>query len=229
MKDLSVTISMFNSELIVRPCVEAVLKVFPDPLIVDVGSEDDGVETINNLNLRIRKEGRLSGEEYTKLKEEITSSKKYALWIDADEIWPIHCLENIPKFLERYDIIVGWWKNLKIENGEVFASDYTGRGAVAWNTEKFRIHRTWPREKLSARDPNVNREGVQITPNGGGMFCWHGVLLNTSPLPDKKNRWKKRAERNDAFSKLEWEKISDLPFTYYDNRILETPKFVWYK
>jgi hypothetical protein len=150
--------------------------------------------------------------------------------VDADEVWPSHCLETVKRYLTTHDIVHGYWRNLKVdEDGIVLASDYTSKGGVAWNTEKFRIHRRWPREKLSARRPEIRRQDVEAFPDPSSVFCWHSVLLNLSPLPEKKNRWKKRAEREDDFAKLAWTPMEDLPFIYPNKKILEPAKFDWYK
>ncbi len=227
MSDLGVFISVHNAEYMIKPCIESVRKVFPEVLIVDVGSEDDSVKIAQSLGVDVAKFGRLSGEEYTDLKEEMTTKTKYAFWTDADEVWPEESLELLQHSIGSYDVVNGLWRNLKVIDDKVMASDLTGRGAVAWNTEKFRIHRTWPREKLSARLPETNRADVQIEiPE---IFSWHGVLLNISPLPDKKARWKKRAERNDSFAKLGWVQIWDMPFEYDNEAILDKPTFEWYK
>lgn len=230
MMDLGVTISLYNAEFMIEPCIKSVRKVFPEFVVLDIGSEDGGPEIARKLGCTVHEMGRMSGEEYTELKEDRSNEFDYSLWIDADEVWPEHSLENIKRLSEEYSVINGFWRNLDVRGKSVSASSYTLRGAVAWDTREFRIHRTWPREKLSSRSDDIKREDVQFTPSDPhDVFCWHGVLLNLSPLPDKKNRWKKRAERKDNFSSLEWTILSGMPFKYSDERILEEPKFVWYK
>jgi len=227
MIDLGVYISVFNAEYLIEPCIKAIQKVFPSPIIVDVGSEDNSTRRAEALGVEVMKCGRLSGEDYTALKEELATKQKYVFFTDADEVWVKDSLQSIPEFLKKNDVVNGFWKNLKVEGDEILYSSLTSRGAVAWNTETFRIHRTWPREKLSSRDPSLSRAEVEISPEG--VWSWHGVLLKTSPMHDKKNRWKKRAERRDSFASLEWTKIGDLPFDYSDRELLDQPSFVWYK
>jgi len=227
MGDLGIYISVYNCEYMIEPCVKAIKKVFPNPVIVDVGSEDASADRAEGLGVEVMRCGRLSGEDYTVLKEELATKHKYVFMTDSDEVWPEYALRGIPEFLKKNDIVNGFWANLKVEGDDILCSSPTSRGAIAWNTEAFRIHRTWPREKLSSRDPSLSRADVEISPRI--VWSWHGVLLKTSPMHDKKNRWKKRAERRDSFASLEWTKIDDLPFEYKDKELLDQPTFVWYK
>jgi len=227
---MKVHVTLYNAETMIGPCLEAVRKVYPDVIVHDFGSEDSGPEIVAKMGIPIEDHGRLSGEEYVFLKEEISCESPYVFWIDADEVWPEHCLENIEKFTKEHKLVIGFWRNLKVRGGIIYVSDFLHRGVVAWDTKYFQIHRTWPREKIRARFDHTTRKDEEFTPeNKGELFCWHGVLLNVSHLPDKKNRWKKRAERDDQCANLVWAPLEDLPFYYDDKRILEIPKFVWYK
>jgi hypothetical protein len=227
---LKVHITLHNAETMIEPCVRAVKEVFPDVTVHDFGSEDSGPELVSELGVELVEHGRLSGEDYVLCKEDVSTRSDYVFWIDGDEVWPEDCLRNMKDFAKRHPIIVGFWRNLKIRQNQVYASDFIHRGAVAWDTARYRIHRTWPREKMSSRHEHIKRGEEEYTPKWkASLFCWHGVLLNISHLPDKKGRWKKRAERDDQSANLEWTPLEDLPFSYEDNRILEQPKFEWYK
>lgn len=225
----TVHVTVYNAELMIKPCLEALFNVFPGVIVHDFGSEDDSAKIAEGLAPVIR-HGRLNGLDYVATKQEISSKEEMVFWVDADEIWPESSLQNVRMWAGRDELISGWWRNLRIEDDKVFASDFLHRGAIAWNPKLFELHREWPREKLRAihKSPGLSRESLEYKPPPKYMWCWHGVLLNLSSLPDKKNRWKKRAERYDQCKNLEWERLLDLPFEY-DERIFEKPKFVWYK
>ena len=221
-------ITLYNAEFMIEPCVRAVRRVFPDVIVHDFGSEDGGPDTVTKMGVPLIKHGRLSGEDYVFLKQEESIKSDRVFWVDADEVWPQSCLENVRGGLMYHSLIVGFWKNLKVRCGHIYESDYMHRGAIAWDTKLFGLHRTWPREKLREIS-TVSRKEAEYTPAHEDVFCYHGVLLNLSPLPDKKNRWKKRAERDDQSANLKWEIRKDLPFAYSDSRILGIPAFEWYK
>ena len=225
---MKVYLSTYNVEFIIKPCLEHILKVYPDVEVHDFGSEDKTISIIKELGKTPILHGRLNGTDYVKVKEEISCQSKYAFWIDGDEVWPEENLKTIQDYIIKgYNVVNGFWQNLRKEE-TIQQSERTFRGAVAWNTERYRLHREWPREKLSARIGDAFRAHEEVS-NKIDCWCYHGVLLNLSPLPYKKNRWKKRAERMDQFSKFQWYDIPDLPFLYDDPKILEEPKFVWYK
>jgi len=225
--DLKVHITMYNAENMIQPCLGAALKVLPGLTVHDFGSEDNGpyyVEQMNNITIDYH--GRLSGEDYVKLKEQVARESKYTFWIDADEVWPEESLRAVVRHLEVYSVVNGYWRNLKVRDGKILMCEPMHRGAIAWDSTEFRIHREWPWEKLDTRGRMV-REQVQI--DAQDVWCYHGVLLNVSNLPDKKNRWKKRAHRDDECKDKVWQCLPDLPFPYKHTEILEKPKFVWYK
>lgn len=224
---MKVHVTMYNAENIIKPCLEHAMVVFPDLTVHDFGSEDDTPIIAEKLTSKVEYHGRLNGEDYVKLKEDISAKSDDVFWIDADEVWPKDSLISVIKCLERYSVVNGYWKNLKVRDGKMYMSELMHRGAVAWKTADFRIHREWPWEKLDSRSVEVYRKVVEI--NSKDVFCYHGVLLNISSLPDKKNRWKKRAHRDDESKDKVWDEIPDLPFLYTGTGILEKPKFNWYK
>jgi glycosyltransferase involved in cell wall biosynthesis len=224
---MNVHVTLYNAENMIKPCLEHAMKVFPDLVVHDFGSEDDGPRIATKLTSRIEYHGRLNGEDYVKLKEDISVKSEYVLWIDADEVWPTLSLIAVINDLGRYNVVNGYWKNLKVRDGKMYMSELMHRGAVAWKTTDFKIHREWPWEKLDSRSVTIYRKAVET--NDKDVFCYHGVLLNISSLPDKKNRWKKRANRDDESKDRLWEEIPDLPFLYTGTNILEQPKFSWYK
>lgn len=226
---MKVHLSTYNVELIIKPCLERILNKYPDVEVHDFGSEDGTVSIIRSLGKEPALHGRLNGHDYTVTKEEISVKSKHVFWIDGDEVWPQENLQAVEDYLnEGYHVVGGYWRNLRNNKGAIEVSRGAYRGAVAWNTERYRLHRDWPREKLSERSNDVFRAHEEVS-NQISTWCYHGVLLNLSPLPYKKNRWKKRAERNDQFANIGWYEIPDLPFLYDDPRILEEPKFIWYK
>lgn len=220
--------TLYNAELMIEPCLRAAMKVFPDIEVIDVGSEDSGPEIAERLGARVTKLGRLDATEYVFMKEEWSRKSKHVIWIDADEVWPEKSILHTTNALLSYDLVSGFWRNLEVKDDKIMCSDYTHRGCVAWNTEKFLIHRSWPREKMKGRDESISRDKSEYIPEPENAFCWHGVLLNLSTFPEKKNRWKKRAERSDSFSSLEWTELSELPFKA-DPKVLEPAKFTWYR
>lgn len=226
---MQVSITMYNSELIIGSCLHNVRKVYPEAIVYDFGSEDSGPQIAETMGFKVIKAGRLDAFKYVEFKDTISKQSKRAFWVDADEVWPEHVLLNIPALLDKAPLISGFWRNLKVEEGKIFCSEPTPRGAVAWDTRLFEIHRFWPREKIRPIDPAKDRKDYELIPPPDELFCWHGVLLNLSLKNEKKNRWKKRAERTDAFAKLKWTEIKDLPFFYTDKRILEPASFDWYK
>lgn len=225
--DLQVHVTMYNAEYMIGPCLEAALKVYPNLTVHDFGSEDNGpyiVEKMNNVNIEYH--GRIGGDEYSILKDNWAKESRYTFWIDADEVWPESSLRAVQRHLEVYSVVNGYWRNIKVRNGDILMCEPMHRGAIAWDTKQFYLHRGWPWEKLDSINPEVKREQVQI--DAEDVWCYHGVLLNLSPLPDKKNRWKKRAHRDDESKNKKWIPLPAIPFSC-DNRILEAPKFIWYK
>jgi len=224
--DLKVHVTLYNAELMIKPCLETALKVYPNLTVHDFGSDDDGpyhVEKMPGVNIEYH--GRLSGTEYVELKEAWARTSQYTFWIDADEIWPVSSLKAVANHLEKNSVINGYWRNLKVRDSKVLMCEPMHRGAIAWDSSQFRLHREWPWEKLDSRGMMV-REQVEI--NAKDVWCYHGVLLNMSNQPDKKNRWKKRAHRDDECKNKQWEELSSLPFEY-DPDLLNQPRFIWYK
>lgn len=224
---MDVHVTLYNAETMIEPCLKAASLVYPNLQVHDFGSEDRGPDIVKKLKFPINFHGRLNGVDYVLLKEEISKKSEKVFWIDADEVWPSYSLKNVGKYIKDNNVVHGFWRNLKVVDKKIYLSDFLSRGAVAWNTKRFEIHREWPREKIKGRFKEVNRSKEEIILDPEDIFCYHGVLLNLSSLPMKKNRWKKQAERNDQSSG--WKEIPILPFNYTDNHIFDKPKFEWYK
>jgi len=223
---MKVHVTLYNAELMIKPCLETALKVYPDLTVHDFGSDDDGpyhVERMSGVNIEYH--GRLNSVDYVKLKEEVSSRDRCVLWIDADEVWPESSLRAVARHLEVYSVVNGFWRNLKVRDGKILMCEPMHRGAIAWDTKEFYIHREWPWEKLDSRGSAV-RDQVQI--DAEDVWCYHGVLLNMSTQPDKKNRWKKRAHRDDECKEKKWEVLPTMPFSH-EKELLDPPRFVWYK
>lgn len=217
-------VSTYNVEYTIEPCLNHLLRVYPDVIVHDFGSNDSTIETVKRLNVPLVEHGLLKPKEYTLVKEELSSSVSKVFWSDGDEIWPFHCLINIRKKMDSYAIVNAWWRNLKVENGKVLLNEYTTKGAVAWDSSRFGIVRSWPRERLDSKIEEADRSKEQWEPIPEEVFCYHGIFLNITRKYDEA-RWNKRNKRLKVADRLGWEPVSSLPFDA-SAQLLNTPKGV---
>ena len=146
------------------------------------------------------------------MREELSVRHDKVFWVDGDEIWTPRALKILRMHLNSFEVVNGFWRNLKIEDDEFYVSEPTLRGAVAWNTDRYMVRRAWPRERLVERRDGVARSQEEIS--SLEVQCYHCVLLDLSSQPVDEARAAKRAQRAAKFASLKWVPIPEIPFDY---------------
>lgn len=200
---LGVYITLKNDENLIEECWKRVALVFPHVEVCDLGSLDTGPDRIKKLGGKVVQYGDLSPVDYTAWKNEMAKKHSHILWIDADEWWPKDCLKNAETEILSEGEAVGYWRNLKIKDKKLLVSEPTIRGRVGWYTKDRFLVRAWPKERLTNNiDPALHpvaRFGDPLK-----IYCWHGIFLERSSLPEDKKRKQKRIDRENQFSNLSW-------------------------
>lgn len=204
--NLGVYITLQNDENLIIECWRRVTAVFDLVRVCDLGSTDSGAILAGEAGASVDIHGRIAPEDYAAWKNDRARPFSHVLWIDADELWPPDALRMVRSQLEAgADFVGGYWRNLKVADGRLYASAPTRRGRVAWRTDRYRVGRAWPRERLEDRDGQGVPEPVPPDPR---IYCWHGVLLERSSVPEDPARAAKRLEREKQFATLSWTETS---------------------
>ncbi|MEW5909381.1 MAG: DUF2062 domain-containing protein [Thermodesulfobacteriota bacterium] len=105
-----IVIPVFNHSKTLRDVVERSLKIYPDVLVIDDGSTDRGIDTLDGLPVRILRHPVNSGKGsaiLTGLKEALKSGMTHIVTIDADgQHDPLDILNLIPVIKENPDALV---------------------------------------------------------------------------------------------------------------------------
>jgi len=204
--DLGVYITLKDDERLVGECIRRARKVFPQVVVYDIGSIDGSIRNAEQQGAEVRSAPPIKAAiDYTTWKNEIGEKHDYVFWIDADEWWPETALLNVRDQIELgADLVAGYWRNLREEDERLLVSSPTTRGRVAWDTRIYHLCRAWPRERLCRKDG----EEMMNNPGDPAVYCWHGVLLKRTSVPEGKARRDKRLFRIELFQKLEWRETS---------------------
>lgn len=215
--NLGVYITAKDEELLIRPCVERVLKVFPQAELIDIGSQDSTLEIAGEL-LPCHKHAHMEGSEYTALKRELSSRHDWVFWIDGDEIYPHDSLLSIKKRIENPS---GWstinvlWRNLRVgKNGKVWRTRLNPRlmaRSKAFDVSKHNFKRAWPREVVENLVEGA--EGTKEPRQMNGIWCWHGVLLRRTTQEESTARRKKREVKVGNYIRdYDWVQLDEFPW-----------------
>ena len=207
MNQLGVYITLQNDENLIEECWRRVTAVFDSNLVwvCDLGSRDSGAVLVGELGAQVEICGRIAPEDYAAWKNDRAKPHDQVLWIDADEWWPADALHAIRNRLYTADFVAGRWRNLKRQNGQLYVSEPVYRGRIAWCTDRYRVGRTWPRERLETFE---GKSVPNPEPPDPRVYCWHGVLLERSSVPEDSSRATKRLVREKQFEGLEWTETS---------------------
>ena len=121
--DVGVLVWLKDDERLVEPCVSAIKEVFPGVEVYDVGSTDDSISIVKNLNVPVHELGSLNAKEYIKVKRELHEKFDYVFNIDADEVYPRSALELIKHHIQDKPArINAYWRMLKYEGSDLYVS-----------------------------------------------------------------------------------------------------------
>lgn len=218
--DLGVYVVACNEENLIKPCVLAVQKVFPQVEVVDLGSTDTTLERLDDVEVAIAQyqgsgeDGRLSGKEYTDLKNMYSKRHQWVFWVDGDEIWPEESLRRLEgnwrANMHRLTAMRVAWRYLVMCEGQLYASDPVHNGPKLFDTEKHFFIGDWPYETLGG--PKDNRQPKKHCRR---QWCWHGKMLHRSDVRDT-IRDEKREDYLTSFKNfhkdVRWVRIDGLPF-----------------
>ncbi len=202
--ELGVYITLLNDECLIKDCWERIRVVFPQVVVCDLGCTDDSLKNIKKAE--VESHFNISPGEYANWKNHIGSRHHKIVWIDADELWLKGSLIKLKYKLKTEDQVLGHWRNLKEENGKLYASEMVCKGRFAWDTSKYMVGRTWPKERLYT----LNKEDVPRPLADYGIYAWHGIFLKRSSVPEEAKRAEKRRLRLAQYSSLQWEEIKEL-------------------
>ena len=222
--DLGVYISTLNEEVLIEAALKNVIKVFPQVRVIDLGSKDLTLDIVRGLNVPInehvftRKSAKYSfdgpAQQWIALKNEYADKHEWILLLDGDEIFDEENLLKLKAKAESGEHTayhIGW-RMVREVGTKIQVSNMIPSGAKLYKSSDYYFRRGWPNEVLAARDPAV------IPKNEDSKFdcdiwCWHGVLLNRSSVPEHTPRRKKRIERYNYYdAQLEWETVDKLPW-----------------
>jgi glycosyltransferase involved in cell wall biosynthesis len=229
MCDLGIYITCSNEENLIVPCVTSVTKVFPDAVVIDLGSTDTTLDLLSKLDVKVLENGRMSGAEFTKMKTEMSALHDWVFWVDGDEIWPEDNLlllrDRLSQYSKDLDAFRVAWRYLSVIGGAIYCSSPVVNGPKLYRASMFEFSRSWPREVLRPK----TRGRTQAVSKASAQWCWHGKLLKRSCV-DETARRKKRECYPDDFCKYhkeaKWEVISKMPFCDFGEEIfdIETDK-----
>jgi glycosyltransferase involved in cell wall biosynthesis len=210
--NVGVYITVLDDEYNISACVRNVKKVFPRVEVIDLGSRDSTINKVKDLGVPVHEFKKVDGAMFTRIKNEFSEKHDWVVWIDSDEIYLPGCLEDMKAKIRntKHESIRVSWRLIKEEAGQIYMSNsLLINGCKAYNTNKFRFKRAWPREVLEDLDENVSKEPKH---HFNGIWCYHMVLLPRSSQPENRARERKRKERARIYDELEWLKISEIPF-----------------
>ncbi len=142
-------------------------------------------------------------------------------WIDGDEVYPLESILKIKEKLKNpeHTALNVHWRVLKIENGEIFTTiDHERLCAIGklYETKAHFCRRAWPKEVLDCSlhyTSDHKREGCTKESRGlNDIYCWHGVLLNRSPIELTTRRKKRVSKLIDYGVQYEWKKLPSFPW-----------------
>lgn len=203
---LGIYITLQDDENLIEECWRRVTAVFGthSVWVCDLGSKDSGAVLVSELGAQVDICGRIAPEDYAAWKNDRARLHDQILWIDADEWWPADALRAVQYRLQAADFVSGHWRNLKREGEQLYVSQPVYRGRIAWCTDRYRVGRVWPRERLETHN---GKTVPDLNPPDPRIYCWHGVLLERSSVAESPGRAKKRALREQQFANLEWSEI----------------------
>ncbi len=221
--NLGVYVTTLNEEVLIGPVLEAVLQVFPQVEVIDIGSEDNTLAMVASFNVRVRKhtlpEAKYKGDHataqaYTDIKNVYASKHDWVFFIDGDEIYNE---ENLLKIKEEaasgeYTAYRIGWKTLRKTRKGKQVGNTIINGPKLYKTSDYEFRRGWPNEVLQHHsEEKDNREPKQEC----GVWCWHGVLLDrTLSIREHTARKKKRHSKRDLYDEtLVWTDIKEWPWT----------------
>lgn len=239
--DLGVYVSTLNEDVLIEACLKNIIKVFPTVRVIDLGSTDRTVDIVEGLGVPINHhplqpmKTPLDGpaQEWIRLKNEYAAKHDWILIIDGDEIFDEENLLKLKGLFEEasqdtwksyksprcagrggpYTAYHIGWKMVR-ETGEGYqVSNMIPSGTKLYKSSAYTFYRGWPTEILKTND--VFREHSHKQPKDETTaWCWHGVLLNRSSMPEATGRMKKRQERTMYYNdQLQWEDIEKWPWT----------------
>lgn len=208
---------MLDDENLVGHSYNSVSKMFPQVKVVDIGSTDTSLTKVPKKC--VIKAGKQTHKSYIELKNELSAKHDQVVWIDSDEIYPESSLKLLSSYLEQNpERIYSYWRNVRIDtNRQIFIEKPFMRGYCAWKTSTNKLWRDWPNEHLLNVDPSWTPYKYKF--DNPKLWCWHGVLLRRSSLPEPTGRRKKRLYRLDEANKRKtWtiHRFNDMPWSDAD-------------
>lgn len=234
--NLGVYISTLNEEVLIEAALKNLVKVFPQVEVIDLGSTDSTLDIIERLNVPINKHVlnfALSskytldtpGREWVRLKNKYADKHDWILLLDGDEIFDEDNLLKLKAKAGVEDPYTAYhigWKMLRETGTQKQISNMLPSGTKLFKSSHYYFKRGWPEEALVTKRSNLrNRpkgdlrllQPISDSKYKCDIWCWHGVLLNRSSLPEATARRKKREERYNYYdTQLEWEDIDKWPW-----------------
>lgn len=230
--NLGVYINCRNEDLFIRPCINAVKKVFPEVKVLDTGSTDDSVKFARKLKVPVYSE-EVQGTEYSEFRNQFLKLHDWVFFIDADEIYPENSLLQLRdkiyngnhKYCKTYNAL---WKLIKFDQGKLWMTSHNFElchPSVTFRADRYYYSRPWPTEVL--RRKVGARKGLREPRLGTdqNVWCWHLTLLNRSSEPEP--RWRKKARWHsfhEYSEKFNWDPINRLPINL-DPKVLKIEKW----
>ena len=231
--NLGVYVSTLDEEVLIEAALKNVVKVFPQVEVIDLGSKDSTLEIVRRLGVPINehvlpdKSSKYSfdgpGQKWTELKNEYANKHDWILLLDGDEIFDEENLRRLKakaysepvNGVVRYTAYHIGWKMVREVDGQKQVSEMKPSGTKLYRSSDYSFDRGWPGEILK-RNPLIknNRERNKEPMEACDVWCWHGVLLNRSSLPERTARRKKRQERLKYYDEqLKWKDVDKWPWT----------------
>lgn len=226
--DLGVYISTLDEEILIEAALKNVVKVFPQVEVIDLGSRDSTVEIVRRLGVPVNehvlpnKTSKYSfdgpAQAWTALKNEYANKHDWIFILDGDEIFDEDNLRRLKAKAEsgaHYTAYHIGWRMVREKGTHKQVSEMKPSGPKMYKSSDYFFDRGWPGEILKRNtDVDNPRERSKDIKEECDIWCWHGVLLNRSSLPERTARRKKRLERWKYYDEqLKWEDVDKWPWT----------------
>ena len=227
--DLGVYISTLDEEVFIEAALKNLVKVFPQTMVIDLGSTDKTMEIVKRLGVPYRQhvlkpataKYSLDGpaQQWIALKNEYADKHDWILLLDGDEIFDEENLRKLKATFESNDGHTAYhisWRMCREVDGVKQVSNPIPSGTKLYKSSDYYFKRGWPCETLK-RNPavaNPRHRGRDIKEECD-IWCWHCVLLpRTNSVPERTARRKKREGRRKFYdTQLEWENVDKWPWT----------------
>lgn len=214
--NLGVYVTAKNDEIYITDVLRPVMEVFPQIVLIDLGSTDGTVGLAKKVGVptEIRP---CDGTQFTCLLNEFSQRHDWVVWIDSDEIFSVECLLRMKEFIGIRSVDLSLpqtvrtsWKMIREKDSKYEVSnEMKVSGHKAFNTKIFKFVRSWPRQVLKGADNHEYREPEEFN----GVWCWHAVLLPRSTVREATVRYKKRLYKFALYDRdLTWTEVGGIPW-----------------